>query len=210
MVRIFLLIFAVMTIISCKSDTMYSIETDSGKIGIRVFKSTPKHQENFSKLVSEGYYDGLLFHRVMSGFMIQGGDPDSKNASPGQPLGSGGPGYTIPAEIAIPHFKGMISAARQGDAVNPQKESSGSQFFIVHGSPVTDQELNVMEKTKGFKYTPAQREKYKKLGGTPMLDGDYTVFGEVVNGLDVVDKIASVDTDHQDRPLKDVKMKIYK
>ena len=104
----------------------------------------------------------------------------------------------------------MISAARQGDAVNPQKESSGSQFFIVHGSTVSDQELNVMEKTKGFKYTTAQREKYKKLGGSPMLDGDYTVFGEVVNGLDIVDKIASVDTDHQDRPLKDVKMKIYK
>ena len=210
MVRIFLLILTVMTIISCKSDTTYTLETDSGKIAIRIFKSSPKHQENFSKLVSEGYYDGLLFHRVIKGFMIQGGDPDSKNASPGQPLGAGGPGYTIPAEIAIPHFKGMISAARQGDAINPQKESSGSQFFIVHGSTVSDQELNVMEKTKGFKYTPAQREKYKKLGGTPMLDGDYTVFGEVVNGLDVVDKIASVDTDHQDRPLKDVKMKIYK
>ena len=157
MVRIFLLILTVMTIISCKSDTTYTLETDSGKIAIRIFKSSPKHQENFSKLVSEGYYDGLLFHRVIKGFMIQGGDPDSKNASPGQPLGAGGPGYTIPAEIAT-----------------------------------------------------AQREKYKKLGGSPMLDGDYTVFGEVVNGLDIVDKIASLDTDHQDRPLKDVKMKIYK
>jgi cyclophilin family peptidyl-prolyl cis-trans isomerase len=208
--RIFFGFFFTIFILSCKSDTTYTLESDLGKITIKIFDSTPKHQANFNKLVSEGFYDGLLFHRVIDGFMIQGGDPESKNAQPNQTLGVGGPGYTIPAEIAIPHFKGMISAARQGDDVNPQKESSGSQFFIVHGSLVTDQELNVMEKTKGFKYTPAQREKYKKIGGSPMLDGDYTVFGEVIEGLDVVDKLAIVPKDLQDRPIKDVKFKIYK
>lgn len=209
--RIISLIFITIALFSCNSsDKEYTLETEMGKMTIKIFNSTPKHQANFDKLVKEKYYDGLLFHRVIKGFMIQGGDPESKFAKPGQPLGVGGPGYTIPAEIAIPHFKGMVSAARQGNEINPQKESSGSQFFIVHGSPVTDQELDVMEKTKGFKYTPAQREKYKKMGGSPMLDGDYTVFGEVIDGIETVDKISEAEKDFQDRPLKDIKMKIYK
>jgi peptidyl-prolyl cis-trans isomerase B (cyclophilin B) len=175
---------------------------------VKVFDSTPKHQENFKKLVNEGFYDDLLFHRVIKGFMIQGGDPDSKHAKTEQPLGSGGPGYTIPSEIGIPHFKGMLSAARLSDDVNPKKESSGSQFFIVQGAPVTDEELDAVERAKSFKYSKAQREKYKKLGGSPMLDGDYSVFGEVISGLDIVDKIAAVEVDGRHRPLKDIKMKI--
>ena len=175
---------------------------------IQLFSSVPKHTANFQKLVNEGFYNDLLFHRVMKGFMIQGGDPESRGAAIEKPLGSGGPGYTIPAEIAIPHFKGMLSAARQPDSVNPTKESSGSQFFIVQGGPVDDAQLDAIERAKNFKYSPAQREKYKKLGGTPMLDGDYTVFGEVISGLDIIDKIAESPTDGRDRPLKDIKMKI--
>lgn len=168
--------------------------------------SAPRHKENFGKLVSEGFYNDLMFHRVMKGFMIQGGDPDSKGAPFEKPLGSGGPGYTIPAEIGVPHFKGMLSAARLGDEMNPSKASSGSQFFIVQGGPVDDAMLDAIERERGFKYSSAQREKYRKLGGTPMLDGEYSVFGEVVSGLEVVDKIAAVETDPRDRPKKDVKM----
>lgn len=193
---------------SCHDSDIVTIETEYGNMEIQLFSSTPKHTANFSKLVDEGFYDDLLFHRVMNGFMIQGGDPESRGASVDQPLGSGGPGYTIPAEIGIPHFKGMLSAARQGDEVNPKKESSGSQFFIVQGGPVDDGQLDAVEKAKKFKYSEAQRAKYKKLGGTPMLDGDYSVFGEVSSGLDVIDKIAGVETDPRERPLKDIKMKI--
>lgn len=193
---------------SCHDSDIVTIETEYGNMEIQLFSSTPKHTANFSKLVDEGFYDDLLFHRVMNGFMIQGGDPESRGASVDQPLGSGGPGYTIPAEIGIPHFKGMLSAARQGDEVNPKKESSGSQFFIVQGGPVDDGQLDAVEKAKKFKYSEAQRAKYKKLGGTPMLDGDYSVFGEVSSGLDVIDKIAGVETDPSERPLKDIKMKI--
>lgn len=193
---------------SCHDSDIVTIETEYGNMEIQLFSSTPKHTANFSKLVDEGFYDDLLFHRVMNGFMIQGGDPESRGASVDQPLGSGGPGYTIPAEIGIPHFKGMLSAARQGDEVNPKKESSGSQFFIVQGGPVDDGQLDAVEKAKKFKYSEAQRAKYKKLGGTPMLDGDYSVFGEVSSGIDVIDKIAGVETDPRERPLKDIKMKI--
>ena len=205
----FVLFFIIFIFISsCQSTETCTLETEYGTRTIELFSTTPKHKNNFKKLSKEGYYDGLLFHRVIKGFMIQGGDPDSKTAAPQQPLGGGGLGYTIPAEIAIPHFRGMLSAARQGDDVNPKKESSGSQFFIVQGSPVTDEELNIMEKSKGIKYSPAQREKYKKLGGSPMLDGEYTVFGEVESGLDAIDKIAEVEKDSRDRPLKDIKMTI--
>lgn len=205
---VFSLVF-IMLLASCKDNDYVTIETEFGKMDVILLKSTPLHKANFKKLANEGYYNNLLFHRVISGFMIQGGDPQSKGAAPSVPLGSGGPGYTIPAEIGTPHFKGMLSAARQGDAVNPKKESSGSQFYIVHGQPVTDHDLDAMEQAKGFKYTPAQREKYKKIGGTPMLDGDYTVFGEVISGQDVIDKIANVEKDSRDRPLKDIKMKVY-
>lgn len=199
----FLLIFA-----SCKDENEVTISTEFGDMKVQLLETTPKHTENFKKLVSEGFYNDLLFHRVIKGFMVQGGDPDSKGASSEKPLGSGGPGYTIPEEIGTPHFKGMLSAARLGGPSNPQKESSGSQFFIVQGGPVSDDELTAIERNKGIKYTPAQREKYKKLGGSPMLDADYTVFGEVMEGLDVIDKIANVEKDPRDRPLKDVKMTI--
>jgi peptidyl-prolyl cis-trans isomerase B (cyclophilin B) len=200
--------FLICSFISCQENDKVTISTDFGDMKVQLFDSTPKHKENFIKLVKDGFYNDLLFHRVIKGFMIQGGDPESRGAGEHQALGSGGPGYTIPAEIAIPHFKGMLSAARQGDAVNPKKESSGSQFFIVQGTTVEDGELDAIERAKGFKYTPAQREKYKKLGGTPMLDGDYTVFGEVISGDDVIAKIADTPIDSRDRPLKDVKMKI--
>ncbi|MFN8338259.1 MAG: peptidylprolyl isomerase [Saprospiraceae bacterium] len=203
-------IVAIIAFTACKDHDYVTIKTDMGQMEVLLLKSAPKHTTNFRKLVDEDFYDDLLFHRVINGFMIQGGDPASRNASKGAPLGSGGTGYTIPAEIGTPHFKGMLSAARQSDAVNPKKESSGSQFFIVTGQAVTDHDLDEVERTKGFKYTPVQREKYKKLGGAPSLDGDYTVFGEVVNGLDVVDKIAQVEVDSRARPLNDVKMKIYK
>ncbi|MBK8626768.1 MAG: peptidylprolyl isomerase [Saprospiraceae bacterium] len=205
----FYTLLIIVLFVSCKDHDYATIETEFGKMEIHLLNSAPLHKANFKKLANEGFYNDLLFHRVIDGFMIQGGDPQSKGAEASAPLGSGGPGYTIPAEIGTPHFKGMLSAARQGDAVNPKKESSGSQFYIVHGQPVTDHELDAMEKSKGFKYSPAQREKYKKVGGTPMLDGDYTVFGEVVSGQDVIDKIAKVEKDSRDRPLKDVKMKVY-
>jgi cyclophilin family peptidyl-prolyl cis-trans isomerase len=198
----------VLLLASCKNGNVYTINTEQGDMKITLLESTPKHTENFKKLVSEGFYNDLLFHRVIKGFMIQGGDPDSKGATAQQPLGSGGPGYTIPAEIGTPHFKGMLSAARLGGPSNPEKESSGSQFFIVQGGPVSDEELTAIEQNKGIKYTPAQREKYLKVGGSPMLDADYTVFGEVIEGLDVIDKIANVETDPRDRPVKDVKMTI--
>lgn len=196
-------------LLSCSNGSEYTIETDMGKMRIHLFDSTPKHKENFAKLVKDGFYNDLLFHRVIKGFMIQGGDPESKDADNSKPLGSGGPGYTIPAEIAIPHFKGTVSAARQGDAVNPTRASSGSQFFIVHGGPVTDETLDAIERARGFKYSAAQREKYKNLGGSPTLDGEYSVFGEVIDGMDVIDKIATTPTDSRERPIKNVKMKIH-
>ncbi len=198
---------------SCgEKQKMVSIETSFGTMKVKLFDETPKHRDNFIKLAKEGFFDDLLFHRVIPGFMIQGGDPKSKGAPAGQPLGQGGPGYTIPAEFndALVHTRGMLSAARQGDQVNPKKESSGSQFYIVQGKKETDQMLNAMETRKAFKYTPEQREAYKNVGGTPFLDKDYTVFGQVVEGLDVIDKIAAVQTNKQagDRPVEDVKMTI--
>lgn len=175
---------------------------------VLLYNSTPKHRDNVIKLVKEGFYDGLLFHRVIQNFMIQGGDPDSRNASPQQMLGQGGPGYTIDAEIGAHHFKGALSAARLPDQINPDKQSSGSQFFIVQGYKVQDQELDRWEQEKGIKYTPEQRKLYREVGGYPFLDNDYTVFGEVVDGLDVIDKIAAVPVGAADRPIKDLKMKI--
>jgi len=198
----------VLFLASCKNENEFTISTEYGDMKVSLLESTPKHKENFKKLVSENFYDDLLFHRVIKGFMIQGGDPDSRGASMQSPLGSGGPGYTLPAEIGTPHFKGMLSAARKGGASNPQMESSGSQFFIVQGGPVSDEELSAIERNKGIKYTPAQREKYLKVGGSPMLDAEYTVFGEVIAGIEVIDEIADVQTDPRDRPMKDVKMTI--
>ena len=159
----------------------FVIHTDYGDMKGILYNETPKHRDNFVKLVNEGYYDGTLFHRVIMGFMIQGGDPDSKNAKPGQALGMGGPGYTIPAEFnpTLKHKKGALAAARTGGPSNPQKASSGSQFYIVQPE-----------------------------NGAHFLDNDYTVFGEITDGLTVIDKIASVEKNQSDRPNKDVKMTI--
>jgi len=186
---------------------LVSIETEYGNMIAELYSSTPKHRDNFVKLADEHYFDDLLFHRVIRGFMIQGGDPNSRNAAPNQALGMGGPSYQIPAEFvdSLIHVKGAIAAARTN---NPKKESSGSQFYIVQGSPVNENSLRQMELMKNFQYTPEQREAYLKLGGTPQLDRDYTVFGHIIEGLDIVDKIAAAETGSADRPKKDVKMKI--
>lgn len=202
-------VFSIMlTLSSCKDDNVVTIETNMGTMKVKLYDSTPGHKENFLKLVDQGFYNELLFHRVINGFMIQGGDPESKGAPQEKALGMGGPGYTIPAEIGPLHFKGVLAAARQGDQVNPQKASSGSQFYIVQGKPLTDEELDAYERSKGIKYSDEQRKKYKESGGTPMLDMDYTAFGQVIQGLDVLDKIAATPTDPRDRPITDVVMKI--
>ena len=189
------------------------IQTTMGDIVIRLSDSTPLHRDNFLKLVKVGYYDSVLFHRVIKDFMIQTGDPNSKRAAAGQPLGNGGPGYTIPAEFrtTLFHKKGVIAAARTGDNVNPQKASSGSQFYIVQGKVFTDAGLDSIEtfRMSGRKIPVANREIYKTMGGTPQLDQGYTVYGEVVKGWDVVDKIAAVQTSRaqdRDRPLQDVRI----
>ena len=190
--------------------TRVKITTDSGVMVIRLYDKTPKHRDNFIKLANDHFFDSLIFHRVISQFMIQGGDPQSKNAQPGQMLGSGDVGYTIPAEFdtSFIHKRGALSAARMGDNVNPAKASSGCQFYIVQGKTWTDADLNNMEMQRGTKYTQAQRKIYKTVGGTPFLDMGYTVFGEVESGMEVIDKIASVPKAPGDRPLGDVRMKI--
>ncbi len=189
---------------------MVAIDTDFGTIKIKLYDETPLHRDNFLKLVKEGYYDDLLFHRIIPNFMVQGGDPNSRGATASAQLGIGGPGYTIPAEFndSLVHTKGALAAARQGDQVNPKKASSGSQFYIVQGEAQADAMLTRVEQMKGFKYTEAQREAYKTMGGTPHLDRDYTVFGQVVEGFDVLDKIAAVKRGYGDRPVDDVKMKV--
>lgn len=191
-------------------ETIVSITTDYGVIKIKLYNETPKHRDNFIKLVNQGFYNGTLFHRVIQNFMIQGGDPDSKNAKPNQALGNGGPGYTIPAEI-LPkyiHKKGALAAARMGDNVNPKKESSGSQFYIVQGQVYDNATLNSFEQRMGVKFTADQRRIYTTVGGTPHLDGGYTVFGEVISGWDVIAKIATVQKGANDRPVKDIKMTV--
>jgi cyclophilin family peptidyl-prolyl cis-trans isomerase len=197
-------------LVTAPLDCLVEIETDYGTMIVQLSNATPQHRDNFIKLAEEGYLDGLVFHRVIEGFMIQGGDPQSRNAKPDQALGMGGPGYTIPAEFvdSLVHVKGSLSAARQGDQVNPEKRSSGSQFYIVQGKPLTKDELDQVEARKGIRYTKEQRDKYLTVGGTPLLDRDYTVFGRVIEGLEVIDKIAAVETDQRDRPKKDVKMKV--
>jgi peptidyl-prolyl cis-trans isomerase B (cyclophilin B) len=181
------------------------IKTSEGDMIAEIFDSTPLHQDNFVKLVEQSYYDSLLFHRVIQGFMIQGGDPDSRNAPPSKTLGSGGPKYTVKAEFldSLAHVKGALAAARTN---NPQKRSSGSQFYIVQGKPVTEQMLNQQEGRAGFRYPSHVREIYLKNGGTPFLDQGYTVFGRVVEGLEVIDRIAALPTTAADRPAEDIWM----
>ncbi len=203
-----LLAFVLFAMSSCNKETILLIETDYGNMKVKLYDETPIHKANFMKLAKEGFYNDLLFHRVISGFMIQGGDPNSKDAPASKRLGSGGPGYTLEAEIGKYHFKGALSAARQGDAVNPEKKSSGSQFYIVQGKSIDGKTLDMMEKQKGIKYSIEDRKKYKELGGTPFLDNEYTVFGEVIEGLEVIDEIAKAQTAPGDRPVKDIKMKI--
>lgn len=196
--------------INAPEGCLFEIETPFGTMLGRLSDATPQHRDNFIKLAEEGFYDDLLFHRVIKGFMIQGGDPDSRGAAPGVSLGRGGPGYTIPAEFidSLVHIKGALAAARMGDQVNPEKASSGSQFYIVQGAPIQEDVLNRLEAQKNTRYSSQQRNEYMTLGGTPFLDRDYTVFGQIIDGLDVLDKIAATPTAPGDRPREDMWMKI--
>ncbi|MDR1454590.1 MAG: peptidylprolyl isomerase [Tannerella sp.] len=189
------------------------MDTDMGKIKVKLYSDTPLHRDNFIKLVNGRQYDGLLFHRVIKQFMVQGGDIKSKEAPAGEKLGDGNLDYTVPAEIVYPkyfHRYGQLCAARTGDEVNPEKASSATQFYIVTGKHFTERELDRMETEKGVKFTAEQRQAYMIDGGAPHLDGAYTVFGEVTSGMNVVDRIQFVPVDENNRPLKDVKIKSMK
>jgi cyclophilin family peptidyl-prolyl cis-trans isomerase len=188
------------------------IETEYGNIIVMLYDNTPLNTGNMVKVAKEHGYDGTLFHRVIPQFMIQGGDPDSKNAKPGQALGSGGLKYTVPAEIneVYYHKRGALGVARDN---TPDKSGSAMQFYLVVGKKLSEEELNSITMRTGRKYTPEQRETYKTMGGTPHLDGNYTVFGEVIEGMDIVDKIALEPRDPRDRPNKDIhllKVKVMK
>lgn len=257
-----LMIYVATSCAISQKNQMAVIHTEFGDMKVILYNETPRHRDNFIKLVKEHYYDSLLFHRVIKDFMIQGGDPESRHAAPSTMLGNGGPAYTIPAEFVFPkyfHKKGALAAARQGDQTNPDKASSGSQFYIVQGTVLSDDELkqieggltnqkrqdagNVVFKPyiDSLKYYDTMRDSvrfmnlyqkaaaaankaameatpfklpeelisvYKTIGGTPFLDNNYTVFGEVVEGLDVIDKIAAAEGDGNNRPLKDIRMSI--
>lgn len=210
-----LLVFALMAC-SAKAQTSTSevlLETTAGNIRIALFDETPQHRDNFLKLVEEHVYDSLLFHRVIKNFMIQAGDLHSKHAQPGQRLGSGDYNYTVEAEFRLPkifHRRGMVAMAREGDRVNPERRSSACQFYIVWGRVYNDASLmKVQERldtTAHVQLTPEMQEVYKTVGGIPHLDGQYTVFGEVTEGLDVVDRIQQSATDPNDRPLEDIRI----
>ena len=195
--------------------TTVELLTSKGKITIELYNETPLHRDNFIKLINEKFYDNILFHRVIADFMIQGGDPDSKEAPQGKALGEGGPGYTVPAEIRFPvlfHKRGALAAAREGDMTNPDRNSSGSQFYIVWGKTFTKEEINnitdAIEKHSNGSITFPENIKkhYMRYGGTPHLDGSYTVFGEVIKGIETVNAIQQVDTDSNDRPLEDIRI----
>ncbi|MGV3558476.1 peptidylprolyl isomerase [Larkinella arboricola] len=196
---------------SKKKDYLVTINTEFGPMRLILYDQTPKHKANFIKLTKEKFYDGLLFHRIIQNFMIQGGDPDSRNAPPDQMLGSGDVGYTIPAEFVpeLYHKKGALAAARNN---NPEKASSGCQFYVVQGRVWNDAELQQqterIAQMKGRQPTDAQKQVYQTLGGSPHLDGNYTVFGEVIDGMAVVDSIARQPANPLNRPLKDLKMTV--
>ena len=209
---LFILFFSSLSVFAAKPKNQYvRVKTEYGECIIKLYNETPLHRDNFLKLAKKGYYNGTLFHRVIKAFMIQGGDPDSRNAKPDSLLGEGGPKYTIPAEFrdSLFHKKGVLAAAREGDLVNPAKASSGSQFYLVQGKIFTDEQLNTLEEKRlKFKIPEWQRQVYKTIGGVPHLDRNYTVYGEIVVGLGLVDKIAAMETDKNDRPKQDVKMEI--
>lgn len=233
-----------------KDDAKVLIHTSEGDITVLLYGDTPRHRDNFLKLVEENFYDSTLFHRVINEFMVQAGDPESRNAPAGKHLGAGGPGYQIDAEFVYParfHKRGALAAARTGDQMNPERKSSGSQFYVVTGKTYTPAELDQMEQqmiqqqfyslaqkrrndimrmqkandeaglntlqeeliaqaTELSKFTPQQREAYTTVGGTPFLDAQYTVFGEVLSGMDTIEKIEKTRTDSSDRPASDIKI----
>lgn len=206
-------LFAQSNVVLKKKDRKRDVElvTTKGTIVLRLYDETPQHRDNFLKLVKSGFYDSVLFHRVIQNFMVQAGDPESKRAKKDQALGNGGPSYTVPAEFRpdLFHKKGALAAARMGDNVNPEKKSSGSQFYIVQGKKFTEAGLDSVEMMRLKRKLPAEhRTAYKTVGGTPHLDQNYTVFGEVVKGLEVVDRIAAVSTSRNppDRPMDDVRI----
>lgn len=218
-----LAIFLAFTAVTMQAQTVQDttrhevlLETDSGDIRIELFNETPKHRDNFLRLVRSGAYDGVLFHRVIKDFMIQTGDVGSKNAKPGEAVGDTPETYTVLAEICFPklfHHRGALGAAREGDDVNPKRESSATQFYIVWGYKFTDGQLDKVqqrlnERTDStVQLTPEVREAYKTVGGTPHLDGQYTVFGQVIQGLDIVDLIQRQPGDKNDRPLNDTRIR---
>lgn len=212
----FLIAMMLISAMAFTQSTKVLIETTKGNITVMLYDETPLHRDNFIKLVESNFYDSILFHRVIKDFMIQAGDPTSKNAAPDVLLSDADTDYTIPAEFVYPkyyHKKGALAAARTSDDENPERRSSGSQFYIVQGRTFTDEKLDKYEAHLGIKMPADIREYYKTVGGTPHLDTQYTVFGEVLDGMDVVNEIAAVETNKDDRPVVDVrilKMKIVK
>ena len=216
MKKLFLLLLCVVFVSQTEAKrkekrSVVRIETSMGVIRVALLDDTPLHRDNFLRLAAEGFYDGTLFHRVIEDFMIQGGDPDSRGAAPGKRLGEGDVGYRIPAEICLPdyyHLRGALAAAREGDEVNPERMSSGCQFYIVWGKSFGPASLrrarDRMEEMSGMEMTAQMFDDYIMQGGTPHLDGSYTVFGQVIEGLDIVRTIQKVATDTFDRPLQDV------
>lgn len=207
--RLLFILGLVLILGSCQSQpkNYYAvITTPFGDVTIRLYNSTPVHRDNFVKLAQEGFYDYLLFHRVIKNFVVQGGDPKSKDAHILDQLGDGNPGYLLDPEIRAIHVRGAVGAARMDDQRNPERKSNGSQFYIVVGGPVTASDLDQWEATKGIKYTAEQRELYLQHGGLPFLDMEYTVFGEVVEGMDAIDRMSHVATSRGDRPNEDIRM----
>lgn len=205
------LLIAMFSTIGCQSEKKpYEIQivTPLGNMKAILYDETPNHRDNFVKLVKEGFFDSTLFHRCIPDFMIQGGDPNSKFAKPGQLLGGGDLGYTLEPEFGGIHKKGALSAARMPDQVNPGKQSNASQFFIVDGMPIEADLLQYLAKESGKVYTEAEIQTYINQGGRPDLDMNYTVFGELTEGFDVLEKILALPTDNYDRPFQDVPMEI--